>query len=338
MNANPNISESDTQSIQHTLSVVIPFYNEQGNCIPLLEEVQAALVDQETPWEVICVNDGSRDNTQKELEQAREQMGDHVVIVQFSRNFGQSAAMQAGIDNAMGSIIVTLDGDRQNDPADIPAMMKELIDKDLDMVAGWRKSRQDAELQRKLPSRMANALIRKVTGINIKDNGCSLKIFRGDVIKQVVLMGEMHRFIPAWVSLVTDPSRIGEMAVNHRARTTGQSKYGLSRTYRVILDLLAVAFFMRFARRPGHFFGGIGMSLGTIGGLILFYLLSLKILTGADIGNRPLLFAGILLIITSIQLVTTGILGELQTRNSAMVYPTRSQTALADRKWSRHGQ
>ena len=329
-----NNSEDKHSLAGHSLSVVIPFYNEQGNCIAVLKEVAQALANFACPWEVICVNDGSTDQTQNELETARREIGKHVILVQFSRNFGQSAAMQAGIDNAMGSVIVTLDGDRQNDPADIPAMMGELIEKDLDMVVGWRKNRQDAALERKLPSRIANKIIRRVTGISIKDNGCSLKAFRATVIKQVTLMGEMHRFIPAWVSVVTDPSRIGEMAVNHRARTVGDSKYGLSRAYRVILDLLAVSFFMRFARRPGHFFGGIGLSLGAIGGIVLFYLLSLKIFLGADIGHRPLLFTGILLIITSIQLITTGILGELQTRNNPMTYPTRSQTALSDRKWS----
>ncbi|WP_317933408.1 glycosyltransferase family 2 protein [Halioxenophilus sp. WMMB6] len=335
-NSDPTIAASLLAG--HSLSVVIPFYNEQGNCLALLEELQQALTNLPCPWEVICVNDGSRDGTQAELNQARQQLGGHVVLIQFSRNFGQSAAMQAGIDNARGDIIVTLDGDRQNDPADIPAIITELIGKDLDMVAGWRKNRQDSELDRKLPSRIANLLIRKVTGIDIKDNGCSLKAFRASVIKQITLMGEMHRFIPAWVSGVTDPSRIGELAVNHRARTTGQSKYGLSRTYRVILDLIVVRFFMRFARRPGHFFGGIGMLSGSIGALMLFYLLALKLFTGADIGGRPLLFTGILLVITSIQLITTGILSELQARNKPVHYPTRSATANGDRTWSQHEQ
>ena len=316
------------------LSIVVPFFNEEGNAKALIDEVQGALADLDLPWELVAVNDGSTDNTRAELDEARAQHGEHICVVHFARNFGQTAAMQAGIDRARGALIVTMDGDRQNDPADIPRLVEHLEAHDLDMVSGWRRNRQDAELNRKLPSRIANRLIRRATGVEVKDNGCSLKIFRAQVIKQVVLMGEMHRFASAWVASVTDPRRIGELPVNHRARTVGRSKYGLSRTTRVLLDLLVVLFYMRFSRRPGHFFGSIGLSLGAVGGVMLGYLFFLKLLTGADIGGRPLLFAGILLAITGIQLVTTGVLAEILTRNSpARVYPVRYQTDDAARGW-----
>jgi glycosyltransferase involved in cell wall biosynthesis len=315
------------------LSVVIPFYNESGNVLPLLSELQDALKTHSGKWEVIAVNDGSRDSTAQELEEAKQIIGDHLHVIEFARNFGQTAAMQCGIDSARGDFIVTLDGDRQNDPADIPAMLQYMLESDLDMVAGWRKNRQDAEINRKLPSRIANWIIRRATGVRIHDYGCSLKLFRASVIKQVVLMGEMHRFIPAWVASVTDPSRIGEMEVNHRARETGVSKYGLSRTFRVIIDLISVFFFMRFSRKPGHFFGSIGLISGSFGGAILFYLLSLKIFFSADIGNRPLLFTGILLVVVGIQMLTTGVVAEMQTRNSGKQSYSIRNNQNQDRSW-----
>ena len=316
-------------TVAESLSVVIPFYNEAGNILPLLEEVQTALAGLDMPWEVIVVNDGSRDNTAQELSDAREQLGEHICVINFARNFGQTAAMQAGIEAANGSLIVTLDGDRQNDPNDIPSMIQTLRDKDLDMVCGWRKDRKDGQINRKLPSKIANILIRRVTGVSISDYGCSLKLFRGSVIKQILLMGEMHRFIPAWVACVTDPQRIGEQVVNHRARTVGESKYGISRTFRVVIDLLSVLFFMRFSRRPGHFFGSIGLLLSGLGGLILTYLLGLKIFLGADVGTRPLLFVGLLFVISGIQMVCTGILAELQARSRSTYSPAiRNQSKI----------
>ena len=317
-----------------SLSVVIPFFNEEGNVLPLLEEVQIALKESNRQWEVIAVNDGSSDDTKPELDQARDILGHHVHVIHLARNFGQTAAMQTGIEAAKGDLIVTMDGDRQNDPADIEQLIQHLEENDLDMVAGWRRNRQDAELNRKLPSRIANFLIRRVTGIDIKDNGCSLKVFRGDIIKQVVLQGEMHRFIPAWVALITDPARIGQLPVNHRARTVGQSKYGLSRTARVILDLLVVAFFMKFSKRPGHFFGFIGLTFGGFGSLVLTYLFCIKLFLGEDIGSRPLLFTGILFVIAGLQLITTGVLAEILTRsNPSTSYPVRQQTREENRRW-----
>lgn len=334
-----NILAITPNSESPSLSVVIPFYNESGNILPLLDEVQVALLNYAGKWEIIAVNDGSKDATGKELRDAESVFGQHLHVIEFARNFGQTAAMQCGIDAARGELIVTLDGDRQNDPADIPNMIQHLLDNDLDMVAGWRKNRKDAELKRKLPSRIANWIIRRATGVTIHDYGCSLKLFRASVIKQVVLMGEMHRFIPAWVASVTDPSKIGEMVVNHRARETGVSKYGLSRTFRVVIDLLSVFFFMRFSRKPGHFFGSLGLISGSIGGFILLHLLSLKVFWGADIGQRPLLFTGILLVVVGIQMLTTGVLAEMQTRHSGkQTYAVRKQATgeQTERGWHEH--
>jgi len=336
---NHDSSQTETASTAASLSVVIPFYNEAGNIEPLIAEVHQALTNYAGSWELIAINDGSRDNTARELESCRQKFGPHVALIHFARNFGQTAAMQAGIEAAEGELIVTMDGDRQNDPADIPKMIEMLCSQDLDMVSGWRQNRQDAGLTRKLPSLLANRLIRKTTGVIVHDYGCSLKLFRARVIKQVYLIGEMHRFIPAWVASVTDPQRIGEMVVNHRAREVGQSKYGLSRTFRVILDLLSMVFFLRFARRPGHFFGSIGLASGFLGALCLGYLLILKLFTGADIGSRPLLFAGILLAITGIQLITTGVLAELLTRNGPQPNYTQSaNTLLSGRNWHENSQ
>ena len=331
--------DSHAHRMPESVSIVVPFYNEEGNAESLIEEVQAALKDFDMVWELIAVNDGSKDRTAAELNRVRERLGEHICVVHFARNFGQTAAMQAGIDRARGTLIVTMDGDRQNDPADIPRMVQYMLDNDMDMVSGWRKDRQDAAIKRKLPSRIANRLIRKVTGVEVKDNGCSLKVFRGHIIKEVVLMGEMHRFTSAWVASVTDPTRIGEMAVNHRARTVGESKYGLSRTIRVLLDLLVVLFYMRFSRRPGHFFGSIGLGVGGIGSLILAYLFFIKVFLGEDIGGRPLLMVAVLLVIAGVQLVTTGVLAEVLTRSApTRDYPVRAQTDEAHRDWAHPGQ
>ena len=326
-----------TESVEHghdSLSVVIPFYNEVGNAGELIAELHEALTPLTIPWEIVAVNDGSRDDTAGELAASRAHFGDHVCVINFARNFGQTAAMQTGIDYARGSLIVTMDGDRQNDPHDIPRLIDYLVENDLDMVSGWRKDRQDAAIRRKLPSRIANRLIRRTTGVDVRDNGCSLKIFRAHIIKQVVLMGEMHRFTSAWVASVTDPQRIGEMAVHHRARTVGDSKYGISRTTRVILDLVVVLFYMRFSRRPGHFFGSFGLALGAVGGAMLGYLLMVKLLMGVDVGGRPMLFAGVLFALAGVQLVTTGVLAEILTRNApAKAYAVRSASAMHERRW-----
>ncbi|MGC8854534.1 MAG: glycosyltransferase family 2 protein [Halothiobacillaceae bacterium] len=302
-----------TVTANHRLSLVIPMYNEQDNVMPMLERVHEVLGDYPMPWEVLLVNDGSSDGTLAMMREGQAKYGEHVRVVDLRRNFGQTAAMQAGIDLARGDVIATLDGDLQNDPVDIPRMVNRLLDEDLDLVAGWRKNRQDAVIMRKIPSRIANKLIRRITGVELHDYGCSLKVFRAEVVKSIRLYGEMHRFIPAWLATYTAPNRIAEEVVVHHPRTRGVSKYGISRTFRVIIDLLVVYFFMRFSARPGHFFGMVGLGFGSVGGLIMAYMVLLKIL-GEDIGTRPLFFTGILLILVGVQMLTTGVLSEMISR------------------------
>lgn len=296
------------------LSVVIPMYKEQDNVAPMLKGVHDGLASYPGEWELIVVDDGSSDQTGPRLMKAAEEYGPHVRVIRFARNHGQTAAMQAGIDAARGEIIATLDGDLQNDPGDIPMMVEELLARDLDLLAGKRANRQDALVSRKLPSKIANRLIAKVTGVNLTDYGCSLKIYRSEVIKKVRLYGEMHRFIPVWAAMVTSPNRIDEVPVRHYARQFGASKYGISRTFRVILDLLTVFFFMRFQARPGHFFGVIGLSFGMVGSLLMSWLLFVKFALGENIGGRPLLLVSILLLVFSIQFITTGVVAEMLSR------------------------
>jgi glycosyltransferase involved in cell wall biosynthesis len=297
----------------HRLSVVVPLYDEADNVQPLLEAIAAALADYPWPWELIAVDDGSRDDTAALLQRHARRHGPHMRVLRLARNFRQTAALQAGIDAARGDVIVTLDGDLQNDPADIPKLVARLLADDLDMVAGWRRERQDGFVLRRLPSLLANRLIRQVSGLQFQDLGCSLKAFRADVLRQIRLYGEMHRFIPAWLATVTAPSRMAEEPVRHHARRHGQSKYGLARTGRVLVDLLAMHFFLRFGSRPGHFFGGIGLAVSALGAGLLGYLALLK-LAGESIGGRPLLALGFFLLIGGVQLLTTGVLAELLMR------------------------
>ena len=295
------------------LSIVVPLFNEEANVDPLLKNIQTAMMHYKQSWELIVVDDGSSDNTMQNLERAVSQFNSGIKIIQLQRNFGQTAAMQAGIDHALGQVIVTLDGDLQNDPKDIPDMVSYLLDNNLDLVVGWRRSRKDSFV-RIIPSWIANRLIGYVTGVKLHDYGCSLKSYRASVIKPVRLYGEMHRFIPAWIATATSLSRVDEMVVRHYPRKYGSSKYGLSRTFRVVLDLLSIYFFMRFKSKPGHFFGAIGLILGFLGGIILTYLAIVKFVYGEDIGTRPLLLVGVVLVISSIQLFTTGVISELLSR------------------------
>ncbi len=267
------------------LSIVVPLYNEELNVKPLIKKVEDALASYPDQWELILINDGSSDNTRKTLDESAKNNESTIRPIHLQRNFGQTAAMQAGIDAARGEVVVTMDGDLQNDPIDIPKLVNRMFDEDLDMVAGWRKNRKDKLILRKIPSAIANRLIGKITGITLHDYGCSLKVYRAHIIKEVKLYGEMHRFIPAWVAMQTSPDRIKEEVVTHHARQFGESKYGISRTFRVILDLMSVFFFMRYNARPGHFFGKIGLYVGSAGMLILLYLAGLKIFTGVDIGS-----------------------------------------------------
>ncbi len=296
------------------LSLVVPLFNEEESVGPLIERICSAMAQYPSSWELILVDDGSTDATIANAREALNRPGLDLKIVALQRNFGQTAAMQAGINQAQGRLIATLDGDLQNDPKDIPTMVAELERRELDLLVGWRKNRQDGLLMRKVPSFIANRLIGRITGVRLHDYGCSLKIYRGSVIKQVKLMGEMHRFIPAWVAGVVPSSRIGEMPVTHHARQHGVSKYGISRTFRVILDLLSVMFFMRFKARPGHFFGSLGLGLGALSAVILFYLFIDKFVMGNDIGTRPLFLIGVMLFLSAVQMITTGIIAEMIAR------------------------
>ena len=294
------------------LSVVIPLYKEEDNVERLVDELHAALELYPGEFELVVVDDGSTDRTRELLLESRSNRGDHIMVISHKRNLGQTQAMQTGLQAARGDVIAFMDGDLQNDPADIPSMVEKLETEHLDLLCGWRKNRQDS-LDRTLPSQMANWLIGRVSGVALHDYGCSLKVGRKEVLEGLDLRGEMHRFIPLWVANLTHPSRIAEIPVNHRARVAGTSKYGISRTPRVILDLLAAWFFLRFRERPGHFFGVAGLITGGLGGAALAYLLVLK-LFGMDIGNRPLLITGVLLALVGLQLITTGLIAEMLTR------------------------
>jgi glycosyltransferase involved in cell wall biosynthesis len=316
-------------------------YNEVDNAAPMINAVQAALVDYPFPWELIVVDDGSTDGTGRALAAHARVVGPHVRVLQLARNFKQTAAMQAGIDAARGEVIVTMDGDLQNDPRDIPRMVARLLREDLDLVAGWRQRRQDGFLLRRLPSMIANRLIRKVSGLNFQDLGCSLKVFRGEVLRQVRLYGEMHRFIPAWLATVTSPRRMAEEPVGHYPRTKGQSKYGITRTLRVMVDLLSIYYFMRFGTRPGHFFGGLGLSVLSAGLAVLAYLGVLKMM-GESIGTRPLMFFGFFCVLGGLQFLMTGVLAEILMRtyfdrgSSAAYHRDEFAELHADEAWHEH--
>jgi glycosyltransferase involved in cell wall biosynthesis len=294
------------------VSVVIPVYNEEANVAELVERVGAALLRSGKTFELICVDDGSRDRSAAALE-ALSAERPWLKPLYLIRNYGQSAALQAGFDAAQGEIIVTLDGDLQNDPDDVPELLKLLDERpDIDVISGWRKDRQDRTVSRKLPSAAANMVISRVTGVKLHDYGCALKLYRADVIRGLRLYGELHRFIPALAAEVG--ANIVEVPVRHHARTRGVSKYGIDRTFRVLLDLLWIKFLMRFLHRPLQAFGGVGLAFGAAGFLILAWLAFDKLVLGEDIGGRPLLMLGVLLALLGVQLVATGLIGELLTR------------------------
>jgi glycosyltransferase involved in cell wall biosynthesis len=292
------------------LSVVVPIYNEAPNLRQLHAELTGVLRAWGRPYEIVAVDDGSSDESFAIL--AELQAGDpDLRVVRFRRNFGQTAAFSAGFAYARGAIIVTSDGDLQNDPRDIPKLVADL-EAGADIVCGWRKDRQDVWLTRRLPSMIANALISRATGVRLNDYGCSLKAFRAEVVKPLRLYGEMHRFIPAIASEMG--VTIAERVVNHRPRQHGDSKYGLSRTVRVVLDLLTVQFLLRYATRPLQIFGLVGLGMGGLGILITAWLVYLRIFAATSIGDRPLLLFGILLVFTGLQFLTIGLLAELQIR------------------------
>lgn len=295
--------------MEESVSIVVPVYEEEESITLLYEALTDVMGPLGRTYELVFVDDGSKDGTMKILEdiQGRD---NHVVVVSFRRNFGQTAAMAAGFEYAEGDIIVTLDADLQNDPADIPKLLEKI--KDCDVVSGWRKNRKDKFLSRKLPSKIANWMISKVTGVYLHDYGCTLKAYRKEVIKNVKLYGEMHRFIPAIASWVG--ADIVEVETTHHPRRFGKSKYGISRTVRVVLDLITVKFLQSFSTRPIHAFGPIGLGFGFLGFILALYLSFEKLFMGKEIGGRPLLFLAVLLIILGVQLVVMGLLGEMLAR------------------------
>ena len=294
------------------VSIVSPVFNEVENLKAFVESVTKIMNSENMSWELIIVDDGSQDGSSSIVKEIGHQ--ENIRGILLSKNYGQTTAIQAGFDNAVGKYLVTLDSDLQNDPKDIPALLKKLINEELDLVVGWRKDRKDNYFLRNLPSIMANKLIGIITGVKLHDYGCSLKAYRREVLKEVRLYGEMHRFIPAWMATKIPPSKISELIVTHHPRVAGKSKYGISRTFRVFVDLISVYFFMKFFSRPGHFFGLIGLLLSFLGAIILVYLVSLKLIYALDIGDRPLLIAGTLLVVVGIQLISLGVIGEILSR------------------------
>ena len=292
------------------LSVVIPLFEEEQNVAPLLAELFTALRALGEPAEVICVDDGSGDGTFAELVRAAEREPS-LRVIRFRRNFGQTAAMSAGIEAARGEVIVPMDGDLQNDPADIGRLLAEL-ERGHDVVSGWRKERKDRELGRKLPSRLANGLISAVSGVRLHDYGCSLKAYRREVLEGVRLYGEMHRFIPVYASW--QGARVTELVVNHRPRTAGRSKYGLGRTLKVLLDLLVVKFLASFLSRPVYFFGGAGLAALALAAAAFAAAIGYKLAGVKDLVETPLPLLGVLFAVTGVLCVLMGVLAELVVR------------------------
>lgn len=292
------------------VSLVIPLFNEEENVEALYEELERVLQPTGLNLEYVFVDDGSKDNTFNRLVQAVKE-DPKVIIVGFRRNFGQTAAMAAGFDYANGDVVVTLDGDLQNDPAEIPRMLEKL-DEGYDMVAGWRKKRQDNLMYRTIPSKMGNWLISKITNVKLHDYGCTLKVMTKDVAKNIQLYGEMHRFIPAVAAELG--VRIAELPVNHRARVFGKSNYGISKTFRVILDLLTVKFFLGYATRPLHMFGMLGLISSGLGGGLFAKLLFERFLLHMPLGGRPALIVSVMFVLIGLQFLCFGLLAEILVR------------------------
>ena len=310
------------------ISVVLPVYNEAGNLETFIPELSAALRALNRSYEIIAVDDGSTDASLATLHRLKQDEP-RLRIVRFRRNFGQTAAFAAGFDLARGVNVITMDADGQNDPADIPRLLEVMETGEYDIVSGWRQDRKEPFLSRRLPSMIANRIIAKSTGVVLHDYGCSLKIYHWQVAKNVNLYGELHRFIPALASEIG--VRVTEVPVNDRPRRYGKSKYNLTKTVRVILDLLTISFLLNYLPRPMQLFGLAGLASGGLGFLLGLYLTLLKLLTGADIGTRPLLLLAILLIILGVQLLMMGLLGELLSRTyfevqNKTIYKIRDET------------
>ncbi|MEK0442198.1 MAG: hypothetical protein RL403_1176 [Bacteroidota bacterium] len=291
---------------QPLLSVVITVYNEEDNIQPLLQATYAALSGMD--YEVILVEDGSTDRTVAEV---KKYANTRTKLVIFNRNYGQTTALAAGIDQAKGQYIATMDGDLQNDPTDLPGMLQKAIDEEWDVVAGRRANRKDGFVLRKIPSKIANWIIRNSTNVHLKDYGCTLRVYKAEIAQNMGLYGELHRFIP--VLAKQQGAKMTEVDVKHHPRIHGTSKYGLSRTFKVMADLILMLFFQKYFQRPIHLFGGLGLLAFLLGGVINVYLLVLKIF-GEDIWGRPILILGFMLILGGIQLITTGIISEIIVR------------------------
>ena len=292
------------------VSVVVPVYNEVESLPHLIEAIASSIQPSGLSYQIICVDDGSQDGSAELLKQLASSRDD-LCAVHLRRNYGQTAAMSAGFDRARGRAIVTLDGDLQNDPADIPLLLEKL-NEGYDLVSGWRKNRQDNTISRLIPSKIANWLIGHVTGVTLHDYGCSLKAYKSELVADLNLYGELHRFLPALAFI--EGARIAEMPVRHHARRFGQSKYGIWRTFRVLMDLLTIYFMKKFLTRPMHVFGLLGMSSMTLGAALGIYLTVLKLGFGQIIGNRPLLILAVVLLLTGVQLFCFGLLAEVMMR------------------------
>ncbi len=295
------------QQFRRYLSVVVPVMNEEDNVQPMIEAVDAALANYD--YELIFVDDGSTDQTRQRI---RALLTDRIQLIELRKNYGQSTAMAAGIDYCSGKYITMLDGDLQNDPSDIPMMLEKLIAEDWDVVAGNRANRKDGAVLRKIPSKIANGIIRRWTGVYIKDYGCTLKVFRAEIAQELGLYGELHRFIPVLAAM--QGAKITQVDVKHHARRFGKSKYGIGRTTRVMSDLITMVFFRKYIQRPMHLFGGLGFLSLFLGILINIYLLVVKLM-GHDIGGRPLLILGMIFLLGGVQLITIGIVAEVSIRN-----------------------
>ncbi len=315
----------ENANISLDISVVIPLHNEEEAVAKLHEELVAELQKLGKSYEIIYVDDGSRDNTLTNLRAVTQNCA-AVTIISLRRNFGQTAAMAAGMDAAKGAVIITMDGDLQNDPSGIPLLLAEM-DKGYDLVSGWRKERKDRFLTRRLPSMIANKIISRHTGVRLHDYGCSLKAYKADVVKNIRLYGEMHRFIPAVASVYG--VKISEVPVKHRPRTTGHTKYGLSRTFRVLLDLMLVRFLLGYSTKPIHFFGGLGFFTLFLAFLTLSTSIVLKINYNWDMTNNPLLLLSALLSILSVQSIALGILAEM---NARIYYESTGKPTYAVRR------
>jgi glycosyltransferase involved in cell wall biosynthesis len=292
------------------LSIVAPIYNEGENIEPLYEQLTEALEAEGLDYEVVAVDDGSKDDSFARLKAIHEK-DSRWQVIQFRKNFGQTAGMSAGFDFARGDIIVTIDADLQNDPRDISRLLDKMHE-GYDIVSGWRVDRKEALLSRRLPSVLANRLISRMTGVVLHDYGCTLKAYRQEVVKNLHLYGELHRFIPAVASNMG--VKVTEIPVNDRPRIHGSSKYGISRTFRVILDLMTVTFLLKYFDRPLYMFGGTGLFVSGLGFLAGLYLAFVKIIQGQDIGNRPLLMLAVVLIVLGMQLISTGLVAEIVMR------------------------